>query len=118
MRRPHLVTGPALLLLSPYWYKAAAEGRRGQAAPHRMVPARSGLKAYNQSFRSLSLSACRRTPRCFVHTAKVLGVWEKQMGREVSAHRPALWGSGPPVPPARSHTHVQHTRRCRPGGQD
>ena len=41
---------------------------------YRIVPARSGLKAYNQSFMSLSLRACKRTPRCFVHTAKVFGV--------------------------------------------
>lgn len=26
---------------------------------------------------SLSLRACKRTPRCFVHTAKVLGVWRE-----------------------------------------
>lgn len=45
-----------------------------RAASYRMVPARRGLKAYNQSFMSLSLMACSRTPRCFVHTPNVLGV--------------------------------------------
>lgn len=48
------------------------EGSTGTS--YRIVPARRGLKAYNQSFMSLSLRACKRTPRCFVHTAKVLGV--------------------------------------------
>lgn len=42
--------------------------------PYRMVPARRGLKAYSQSCMSLSLLACRRMPRCSVHTANVLGV--------------------------------------------
>lgn len=50
-----------------------------RAASHLIVPASSGLKAYNQSFMSLSLRACRRTPRCFVHTAKVLGVWKETL---------------------------------------
>lgn len=43
-------------------------------SPYRMVPARSGLKAYSQSCMSLSLLACSRMPRCSVHTANVLGV--------------------------------------------
>lgn len=41
-----------------------------------MVPAKRGLKAYSQSCISLSLEACSRIPRCSVHTANVLGVWD------------------------------------------
>lgn len=54
--------------------KSRAGGAEG--APYRMVPARSGLKAYSQSCMSLSLLACSRMPRCSVHTANVLGVYE------------------------------------------
>lgn len=50
------------------------EGAIKDTGAHLIVPASRGLKAYSQSFMSFSLMACRRIPRCFVHTAKVLGV--------------------------------------------
>lgn len=51
-----------------------AAGESGEVCVYLIVPASRGLKAYNQSFMSFSLMACRRIPRCFVHTANVLGV--------------------------------------------
>lgn len=59
------------------------------AASYRIVPARSGLKAYNQSFMSLSLMAWSRTPRCFVHTPNVFGVWniKDNVNTDVYKHR-------------------------------
>lgn len=60
-RSRHLLGLPVVVSTSP-------------PSPYRMVPARSGLKAYSQSCMSLSLLACSRMPRCSVHTANVLGV--------------------------------------------
>lgn len=61
-------------VLRVIYVRCQAAGEAGEVCVYLIVPASRGLKAYNQSFMSFSLMACRRIPRCFVHTANVLGV--------------------------------------------
>lgn len=62
---------------------------------YRIVPARRGLKAYSQSFMSLSLMACSSTPRCFVHTPNVLGVCNRKDNLKYKVYKHRGWCTFP-----------------------
>lgn len=74
------------------------------------------MKAYSQSCMSLSLLACSRMPRCSVHTANVLGVYERSC-REVSARVTALRGPRPEAGKGPPRGKVRDQGAGRPTGE-